>query len=197
MADFVTTAQYKTHEGISSSADDTRIGNLITSVSQLIKTYCGNTIIDYYSSNRTETFNIDWNTHIVQLTESPVNAIVSVEERTAYSESYQTLSTSDYEYYIDYESDSIVRTTKNGEPKSWAKGVGAVKITYNAGYSATPEDLKLACFDLLNYYLRDEHKERRTLGGAQVQQQGTSGIRSSSDFPDHIKRVLDLYRVVI
>jgi len=27
--------------------------------------------------------------------------------------------------------------------------------------------------------------------------QGTSGMRSSTDFPDHIKRVLDLYRVVI
>jgi hypothetical protein len=45
--------------------------------------------------------------------------------------------------------------------------------------------------------MKDEHKERRTLGGATLQNQGTAGIRTSTDFPDHIKRVLDLYRVVI
>ena len=70
-------------------------------------------------------------------------------------------------------------------------------MTYNAGYSATPDDLKLALFDLVNYYLKGEHKERRTLGGATLQNQGTSGVRDNTDFPDHIKRVLDLYRVVI
>ena len=43
----------------------------------------------------------------------------------------------------------------------------------------------------------DEHKERRTLGGATINNQGTAGLRQSTDFPDHIKRVLDLYRVVI
>jgi hypothetical protein len=45
--------------------------------------------------------------------------------------------------------------------------------------------------------MKDEHKERRSLGNAQMSNQGTSGIKSSTDFPDHIKRVLDLYRVVI
>ena len=58
-------------------------------------------------------------------------------------------------------------------------------------------DLKLAIFDLITYYLKDEHKQRQTLGGATLQNQGTSGMKSSSDFPDHIKRVLDLYRVVV
>ena len=45
--------------------------------------------------------------------------------------------------------------------------------------------------------MKDEHKERRTLGGASIQNQGTSGVRNSTDFPDHIKRVLDLYRLQI
>jgi len=35
---------------------------------------------------------------------------------------------------------------------AWAKGVGAVKITYNAGYASTPRDLQLALFDLVNYF---------------------------------------------
>ena len=45
--------------------------------------------------------------------------------------------------------------------------------------------------------MKDQHKQIRTLGGAQINNQGTAGIRPSTDFPDHIKRVLDLYRVVI
>ena len=45
--------------------------------------------------------------------------------------------------------------------------------------------------------MKDEHKERRVLGGANIQNQGTSGVRNNTDFPDHIKRVLDLYKVVI
>jgi len=194
MADFVTTAQYKTHEGISSSTDDTRIGNLITSVSQLIKTYCGNTLIDYYSTNKTETFNIDWNTHIVQLTESPVNTIVSVEERTAYSASYTTLTTGAWEYYLDSTTDSVLRTSGAGNYMNWPRGVGAVRVVYTAGYSATPEDLKLAVYDLVTYYLKDEHKERRTLSGATIQNQGSTTQRNNVSFPDHIKRVLDMYK---
>ena len=50
-------------------------------MSQLVKTYCGNSFVDYYSTNKVDTINVDWATHIVQLTESPVNTIVSVQER--------------------------------------------------------------------------------------------------------------------
>jgi len=131
------------------------------------------------------------------MSESPVTAIDKVEERTAYSGAYSELTTGNYEYYFDSDADAVIRTTKNGERASWAKGEGAVKITYNAGYSATPKDLQLAIFDLVTYYLKDEHKQRQSLGGASMQNQGTSGIRTSTDFPDHIKRVLDLHRVVI
>ena len=120
-----------------------------------------------------------------------------MEERTSYSDDYQELLTTKYEYYIDQEADAIIRTNTTGNPISWKKGVGAVKITYKAGYASTPKDLQLALFDLVNYYMKDEHKERRTLGGAKLQNQGTAGIRNSTDFPDHIKRVLDLYKVVI
>ena len=93
MADLITLATYKDAEGLSTPKEDVRISALIPSVSQLVKTYCGNSFVDFYSSNKTETFNIDWATHVVQLTESPVNALVSVQERTSYSSSYTTLTT--------------------------------------------------------------------------------------------------------
>ena len=193
MADLITLASYKEAEGLSTPKEDLRINALIPSVSQLVKTYCGNSFVDFYSSNKTETFNIDWGTYIVQLTESPVNTIVSVQERQSYSASYVTLTTGAYEYALDTKTDSILRTN-SGSYQNWARGVDAVKIVYTAGYSAVPDDLKLAVIDLVTYYLKDEHKERRVMGGASIQNQSSTSQKDNVAFPDHIKRVLDLYK---
>ena len=193
MADLTTIADYKDAEGINNPKHDLRLEALVPSVSQLVKTYCGNSIIDFFSSNKTETFNIDWGTHIVQLTESPVNAIVSVQERNAYNNAYTTLTTGAYEFALDSKTDSVLRTTSSGY-KNWPRGVDAVKVVYTAGYSATPADLELAVIDLITYYLKDEHKERRVLGGASIQNQSSSTQSNNVAFPDHIKRVLDLYK---
>ena len=97
MADLITLQDYKTAEGITQPKDDARLNVLIPSVSQLVKTYCGNSFVDFYSSNKTETIDVNWSTHIVQLTESPVNSIVSVQERTSYSSAYITLTTGYHE----------------------------------------------------------------------------------------------------
>ena len=194
MADLVTLAQYKEAEGISSSKDDLRFNSIIPSVSELVKTYCGVSFVDFYSSNKTETFTIDWDTYVVQLTESPVNSIVSVQERETYGGSYTTLTTSDSEYYLESSTDSILRTNDSGRYQNWPKGVGAVKVVYTGGYSEGPADLKLAVLDLITYYYKDEHKQRQSIAGASLQNQGSSSQRMIVGFPDHIKRVLDLYK---
>ena len=191
MADLITLAEYKEIEGIASPKEDLRLATLVPSVSQLVKTYCANSLVDYYSTNKVETFSIDWNTHIIQLTESPVNTVVSVEKRDSVTDSYTTVATT--EYYLDTSTDSILYVT-GSTYKNWPRGAGSVKVTYTAGYESCPADLKLAIVDLITYYLRDEHKERRTLGGASIQNQGSSSLRDSVAFPDHIKRVLDMYK---
>lgn len=189
MADLITLDEFKESKGLSNIKDDERLSILIQSVSQLVKTYCGNSIIDYYSTNKIETFNINWNTHIVQLTESPLNSVVSVEIRDSVTAAYTTLSTNDY--YIDTTTDSIFRVSTNTY-RNWPRGAGSVRVTYTAGYLQTPADLKLACIDLVQYYYKEEYTQRRTLAGATVENQGTSATRIG--FPDHIKRVLDLYK---
>lgn len=191
MADLVTLAEYKEAEGISSPKEDLRLSSIVPAVSQLVKTYCGNSLIDHYSTNKVEKFSIDWDTYLVQLTESPVNTIVSVHKRDSVTESYSTVPTTDY--YLDTATDSVLYVT-GSTYRNWPRGAGAVKVTYTAGYESTPKDLKLAVFDLITYYLKDEHKERRTLGGASIQNQGSTSLRDSVAFPDHIKRVLDLYK---
>ena len=194
MADLVTLEEYKDAENINTTKDDTRLSALIVSVSQLVKTYCANSIIDFYSTNKTETFNIDWNSHIVQLTESPIVSIVSVEERDSYQESYTTLTTTAHEYFLDEKTDSIIRTNSGNTYKNWPRGAGAVRVVYKAGYASTPAGLKLAIFDLVTYYHKDEHKQRQTIAGASIQNQTSTSQRNNVAFPDHIKRVLDLYK---
>lgn len=188
MANFITLQQFKDAENITNVRDDFKLDRIIASVNQLVKTYCGNSIIDYYSTNKVEDFSIDWPTHVVQLTESPVNNIVSVEKRDSVTESYTTVPTTDY--YLDKKTDSVLYVT-GSTYKNWPRGAAAVKVTYTAGYDDCPKDLKLAVVDLIKYYFKNEAVARRTLAGATIENQGTGEGRG---FPDHIKRILDMYK---
>ena len=193
MADLITLEDYKEAEGISNPKDDLKLNALIPSVSQLVKTYCGNSIVDHYSTNKVETFSINWGTNIAQLTESPFVSITSVQERASFADSYTTIPAT--EYYIDASTDSVYRVTTSGSAQNWPTGPASVKITYKAGYSTCPADLKLAMIDLITYYHKDEHKERKVMGGASIQNSASTSQAGNIGFPDHIKRILDFYKV--
>ena len=182
MADLITLEDYKDAENVTTTKEDVRLSSLIASVSQLVKTYCGNSIIDFYSSNKTEVFNVDWSSHIVQLTECPVVSIVSVEVRGTYREAYVALTTSAEEYYLDESTDSIIRTNSGNTYRNWPRGPGAVKVIYKA------------VIDLIRYYQKDEYKVRQTIAGASIQNSASTSQRDNVGFPDHIKRILDLYK---
>jgi len=194
MANLIDLEDYKDAKNILNTKDDTRLNLLVTSVSQLVKTYCGNSIVDYYSSAITETINVTWDTHVIQLTEGPVVSITTVKERDSYAGAYKTLTTGAFEYYLDTTTDSLLRTTGATNFCNWRKGPGAVEVTYTAGYASCPADLKLAVIDLVTYYFKDEHKTRQTMAGASIQNSGSTSQRNNVAFPDHIKRVLDLYK---
>ena len=196
MANLISLADYKTAEGIQATKDDAKLELLVSSVSQLVKTYCNNTFVDYYSTAKTETFNIDYGESFVQLTESPVVAITSVKERNSATADYTTLS-ENTEYYFDAKTDSVYRLMSGDVEKSFERGKGAVQVVYTAGYdgaSNLPGDLQLAVIDLITYYHKDEHKARQTIAGASIQNQSSTSQRNNVAFPDHIKRVLDLYK---
>ena len=201
MADLVTLQQYKDFAGLKSLEHDARINVVIDSVSQLVKSYCGTSLIDYASTNKVEYKTIkDSIVDTIILDESPLIQVVSVQERTSQSDAYVTLITENsnnsgkYEYIVDDESDSIIRTNSTGN-KYWAKGMKSVKVTYKAGYTTTPQDLRLAVFDLIKYYMKDERKERMSISGASVENPLSSSLSGNIGFPDHIKRILDMYKI--
>ena len=197
----ITLAQYKDFAGLQGVSEDAKLNVIIPSISQAVKTYCGTSFLDFYSSDKTEFFDIkDNHTNAIMLDESPIVSITSVQERDGQAASYVPLisensdASGKYEYIVDFETDTIFRTNADAD-KAFPKGRKAVKVVYKAGYSATPGDLKLACFDLVKYYLKDERKERLSIQGAQISNQVTTSLRENIGFPDHIKRILDFYKL--
>ena len=197
----ITLAQYKDFAGLQGVSEDAKLNVIIPSISQAVKTYCGTSFVDFVSADKTEFFDIKDNfTNAIMLDESPIISVSSVQERDGQSASYTTLITENsdnsgkFEYVIDFETDTIFRTDDNSD-KMFPKGRKAVKVVYRAGYASTPQDLKLACFDLVKYYLKDERKERLSISGAQISNQVTTSLRENIGFPDHIKRILDFYKL--
>ena len=128
MADLVTLQQYKDFAGLQGVQNDARLNTVIDNVSQLVKTYCGTTIIDYATTDKVEYFNINDNyVDRIILAESPLISVSQVQERESQSDSYTTLITENsdssgkYEYVVDMESDSIVRTNATGT-RSFPRG---------------------------------------------------------------------------
>ena len=201
MADLISLDTYKTIENITNVKDDDRIETLITAISKLVKTYCASDLIDKYSTTITEFFDLQYSVEYIQLDEGPVvdNSTLAVYERQSQDDDYTRLyrdGTDDkYEWYLDSRTDSIYRTSDSGLYRYWPKGVKCVKVEYNAGYESTPKDLELAVVDLVTYYFKNEHKQRQVLGGATLQNQGTSSLADNVGFPAHIKRVLDMYKM--
>ena len=193
MTDLITLSDYKISQGITSLQHDTRLTSLIASVSQLVKTYCNNSFVDYTTTSKTEVFDVVYGENFVQLTESPIIAVTSVSERDEPTDSYTSL-VENTDYYVDAKTDSIYRVSGSVDTP-FKTGRGAVSVVYTAGYTnGIPKDLQLAVIDLITYYHKDEHKVRQTIAGASLQNQGTTSQRDNVGFPDHIKRVLDLYK---
>jgi hypothetical protein len=200
MANLLTLDEYKLLEGLNSTQNDDKFEQLLTSVSTLVRSYTGQTFDTYIASpGKTEIFNIQWDTAQVQLEETPLIEITGVFERSnqgeAYIELFRNGTNNKYEWYFDELTESIIRTTESGQYRDFPKGVGAVKVQYRAGYTSIPEDLKLAVADIVTYYHKEEYKQQQTIGST-TREGAVATIRNDSGFPDHIRRVLDLYRDV-
>jgi hypothetical protein len=191
--------EYKAIKSINSTTSDSVLEEICDGVSQLVKTYCNNSFVDYFTVNKVEPFTLPYQTHLLQLTESPVRTITLVQERASIGGTYTSLTAADY--VLDSTTDTLYRI-QSGNYKNWAMGPAAVQVSYKAGYDADPvasvtplpKDLRLAVVDLVTYYFKDQTKSRQTMAGASIQNETSTSQRNNVSFPDHIKRILDLYK---
>jgi hypothetical protein len=182
--DLITLTEYKTYQGITNPNEDTLLSSIITKSSDLVKTYCRRTFVDYTDDNKVEVFN---GGDYLYLSELPVLQMMSVEKSTDYGQNWVELT--EFEDWIwDLQNERLVTLSPT---KEWESLVNGYRITYTAGYEIIPGDLKLAVMDLVTYYRRNDGAIHST------KSPGSNSVQieyiSTTNLPAHIKRVLDLY----
>jgi hypothetical protein len=180
--DLVTKSEYKNYMGITSTNSDSEIDFLIPKVSDLVKSYCRRTFIDYYSDVKIEFF--DGGFRELLLKETPVVNVLSVAYSEDYGKTYTNLTK-----YTDWvnRGDAVVCIN----PSGFTEILNGYRVNYFGGYDGIPGDLKLAVLDLIEYYSRNNgavHSSRDL-------NPNTTQINyvASTNLPATIKRVLDQY----
>lgn len=179
----ITKAEYKDYLNITSINRDNEIEFLIPKVSELVKTYCRRTFIDYYNFPKVEIHNGGYGEII--LAESPLYDIIDFSLSTDYGQTYDTT----LEQYVDWVQDDYkIIPIKEAYFSYYLRGY---RVEYLAGYDGVPDDLKLAVMDIVEYYMKNN-------GAVHVNRDVTPNVTqiqyvATTNFPAHIKRVLDQY----
>ena len=106
---------------------------------------------------------------------------------------------------VHFDSNTVLDSSKLQSSYTFSKDMGQVifanppnsdgymEIRYRAGYEMdeVPEDLKLATLD----YIKMVHKNDQDAQRAQLDDDSHSGFRLVRNFPPHIVRILDFYRI--
>lgn len=181
----ITRAEYKTYVGISSTTSDAEIDLLITNISALTKSYCRQSFVDYVDDVKIENFN-GGNFDIYYLKEYPIITVAGVEYSSDYGANYTALTE-----FTDWVYDSSIIGIRSLALTGFANAINGYKVSYNCGYEVVPPDLKMAVMDLITYYRKnDSAVHTHKLANPNTMQ---VEYIASSNFPAHIKRVLDLY----
>lgn len=182
MADLITKSDYKSYMGISSTNQDNVIDFLIPKVSALVKTYCRRTFNDYVSAPKSEYFN--GGIPFYQVQEQPIISITGLFYSTDYGQTYTAL-----EELVDFVVDENLILPINGTEFPYV--LKGYKLVYNAGFSPVPDDLTLAVYDLMSYYIKNDAAVNA------IKRTNTTSMQieyiTDTALPSNIKRVIDLY----
>lgn len=188
MNNLITLQEYKDFLGINTDDQNVQLSGTIAYVSQLVKEYCSSTFVDFVDDPKEEFYTVNIPSKQLYLRDFPVLSVESIEIRNNAESNYESFSNFDVDYYTS----ALYRT----DGPAWPMGVNSVKVTYKCGYEELPAGLKLAIFNLVQYYNSEEYRPRKASGSSTMESPSSSSLRSP-EFPDHIKRVLDLYKSVI
>jgi hypothetical protein len=126
------------------------------------------------------------------LEEYPLLSVSNVEYSADFGASFISL-VEFTDFVVDLEDSSISRTVweRVGKVAEWPKAINGYKITYTAGFEAIPEDLKVACLDLISYYMKSDSAihSNKAVGSNTLQIEYVT----KATLPAHIARILNLY----
>jgi len=191
----ITVDEFKTYKKITSDNDDEKISSIIGQVSAFIKTYCNRTFVDYYESGSEKIEYFDGTIYDTEfLAEIPLVAVTDLSVSEDNGETYTTLV--EYtDYVVDLQNDLVKSLLTSNNFIATSNAFKSLKVTYRGGYIDTPKDVKIAAMDLVEYYKSEDYVTRRTLAGAQEDNSGLI-VQKGAPLPHHIKRVLDMHRII-
>jgi len=189
MTELCTLNEFKTYKKIpiANDKEDAVISQQITQVSSFIKLYCGRTFVDYSVTPKV----VYPKKFPIYVEEFPITSAI-VEYSTDNGTTYTTL-VEGTDYFIDYEEGILYFANPNTINLT---GFKPIKLTYTGGDTEAPPEIKQACMDLVEYFRSEEYTPRKMFDKVQVENLGFREGGSGSELPKHIKRILEMYRIV-
>lgn len=205
----ITLSDLKTFLTITSTENDEALNAFINHASAAVESYCGRI---FTSGSVTEIH--DGGTTSIFVDRLPINnvALVAEYDGTQYlpligssvasgelantnisANSVATFvwNSSTGEISRDTSIGSGLRNLDFQQPIVFSNYANGVKVIYNGGFDTIPKDIQLATANYVKMlYKQDQATLSASLLGESKQQFGLSG-----NFPPHIRRILDLYRI--
>lgn len=204
MVALVTLAEVKDYLTISSTNQDAKLSNLITYVSDLVENYCSrhftaanvtyeyaNGGLSYIFVNRPPINNVyslaEYDgTQYVPLTNGPTDGGLPNVAANANSAPGYTWVSDSGKIWKGFD---LTATTKPPYFNNYPRGV---RVEYNGGYATIPSDLKMCVLDIIKDVNKGLDAQITRFSGEWIQK-----APYSAGFPPHIRRVLDLYRLIV
>lgn len=169
--------------------EDGKLSVLVNAANNLIQAYIGHTLSSWEDYvEEIGSFDYPSDTYFTNIW--PIRDVQEIVElyRPGYDSSVHWVL--DPSEYVVLE-DRIVRIPGSSGFSKWPVGPSTIKITYRGGYEdGNPEDIKLAAFELVNYYREQQFKQSKTVMGTTV----SNSLDYSAGWPAHIRLLLDGYK---
>lgn len=187
MTNLVTRAEYKAYAGISSTTQDAQIDFLIPKISDAVRIFCRNPLLD---TQETITEIYDGGNSVLIPSSGPVVGISSVNYSTDYGKTWDSLT--QYDQWIYVQKEQVVKCTFNSVFPMRPAGY---RLVYVAGNDGCPDGLKLGVLEFIQYYMRHEgavHSNSAPGGNsAQIE------YITNSKLPASIQRIFDQYALTV
>lgn len=206
--DYVSLIEVKNFLKITSTSHDARLSNIIPMICQAVETYIGrevlsNNYIEFHDGGRNSIFTdrIPIN-NVTELAEYNGTDYIPLDGPSANGALPNTAVTNTTIAYMWYDETGRVKKLNSegkaaldieltGNPvfRNYAKGI---RIQYNGGYDIAPTDIKLATLDYIKIIHKDDTSETISFQG-----EAKENVPMSANFPPHIRRILEMYRVLM
>lgn len=176
-----TVAKAKSHLAVTPAdvSQDARIELFVNAASERVARYCDRNFVaqsytEYHSSNGTD---------FLIPKDYPVNSIAEI--RVSSSQDWSVTPTPAADYFIEDNSDTISFAYQ------LPRGRQNIRLMYNAGYTAIPSDLELACLWFVEFFYR--HRERGDMGRTSLGK-GDESVGVLAEMPKMILQILNDYK---